>query len=299
MFWHEVSGRTYLIRKSDKGNQTSIGLKSDETEAIYNRFTSRKASAQERYKSLRAALELQQRVNKATRVGRVPSVVIAVLNEISNAGLEDHFTVVGTNALFAYETRCGVRISADAMVTEDVDLFFHAQKHLKFLSLLDRSDVKLLEILRKADKTFQIRSDQLYTVMNDQGYQVDFIRRPSKPGDTHPMKMANARDDEAIWSVQVPGGEALESSKKFDQIVAGTNGALAKMRTIAPDDFVKIKRIVAIDPKRDQRKAIKDAMQADIVEELIKQYQLTDSLLEIESSGLEGAAAPKERASHP
>lgn len=276
MFWHEVSTKTYLIRKSDSGAQTSLGIKSPETELIYKSFSERKSASSEKVKSLKDALEQQQRINKATRVGRVPSIVVSVLNEISKAGLEDHFAVVGTNALFAYETRCGVRIGADAMVTDDVDLFFHSQKYIKFLTHLERSNETLIGILQKADKTFKIREDQLYTAINSQGYQVDFIRRPNKLGDTHPMKMAGIDEEEAIWTVQVPNGEFLESAPRFEQIVSATNGVLAKMKTISPSEFVRIKRIVAADPRRDIRKAKKDAIQANIVEKLIEQYQLIE-----------------------
>jgi hypothetical protein len=278
MLWRLINGGEYLIRKSTLGKQTSIGPRTPETEAIYQKFVTRKSAAQSRYKQLSDELFQQQRINKATRTGRVPSIVVTVLNEIAKAGLEDHFTVVGTNALFAYETRCGVRIGIDAMVTEDVDLFFNANKHIKFLSHLSRANETLLDILRKADKSFQIREDQLYTAMNSQGYQVDFIRRPTKTGDAHPMKMGTgSEDDEAIWAVQVPGGELLESAPRFEQIVASTTGVLARMRTISPEAFVRIKRDSANDPRRDQRKAIKDSLQADLVENLMEHYHLVES----------------------
>ena len=274
MFWHTSDDKTYLVRKQGSGKQTSLGPKTPELELVYNRFVTRKNKATERVRALSESLLQQQRFNKAARVGRVPNIVVDLLNEFARVGLSEHFVVVGTNALFAYESRCGVRIGVDAMVTEDVDLFFDAQKHLKFIAHLERMDETLLAILRRTDKSFQVREDQLYTAINDQGYQVDFIRRPTKLGDVHPMRMASKGDEEAIWAVQVPGGEALASAKRFEQIVTSTTGVMARMRTISPVQFIEIKRASGEDIKRDPKKARKDLLQAAIVERLVEEFSI-------------------------
>lgn len=272
MFWHTIDSKIYLVRKQESGKQTSLGPKSPELEQIYEKFVTRKSAVTGRVKNLSESLAQQQRFNKAARVGRVPNIVVDLLNEFARVGLSEHFVVVGTNALFAYESRCGVRIGVDAMVTEDVDLFFDAQKHLKFIAQLERTDETLLSVLRRVDKSFQVRDDQLYTAINDKGYQVDFIRRPTNPGDVHPMRMAVKGDDEAIWAVQVPGGEALASARRFEQIVTSTTGVMARMRTISPLDFIDIKRDAGEDPRRDPRKARKDLLQTLIVERLVEEF---------------------------
>ena len=53
----------------------------------------------ERRNSLKVALHEGERMNKALKAGRVPSMVIGVLQAIEQAGLGEHFNVVGTHAL--------------------------------------------------------------------------------------------------------------------------------------------------------------------------------------------------------
>lgn len=65
-------------------------------------------------------------------MGRVPGVVIDVLNELERAGLGEHFTVVGTHALYAYETAAALRIEAGALATQGVDLLWDARKRIQF-----------------------------------------------------------------------------------------------------------------------------------------------------------------------
>src|SRR3990167_1714932 len=115
MLWRELRGKQTLIRTSASGAQKSLGQQSDETLAMYSSFMARKTSAEERLKALKAQLATQQRLNRALRVGRVPNVVVAVINALENMGIQEHFLVVGTHALYAYETAAGVRITEEAM----------------------------------------------------------------------------------------------------------------------------------------------------------------------------------------
>ena len=79
--------------------QWRIGPRSKETERIYNDFVKNKAELDERRNSLKVALHEGERMNKALKAGRVPSMVIGVLQAIEQAGLGEHFNVVGTHAL--------------------------------------------------------------------------------------------------------------------------------------------------------------------------------------------------------
>jgi hypothetical protein len=53
-------------------------------------------------------------MDKAMRVGCTPDILIEVLNAMMRHGLAEHFLVVGTHALFAYEA-AGVRLPSDAI----------------------------------------------------------------------------------------------------------------------------------------------------------------------------------------
>ncbi len=270
MFWRNQSGRRYLIRESAGGAQKSLGPDTPENRDIHDRFADRKNVSQSRLQSLKAALKEQQRLNRALRVGRVPNVVVDTLNALAAAGLREHFLTVGTHALYAYETAAGVRVQSAATATRDIDLLSDTQKRLSFVTQLQRLDTSLLGVLRKADKTFDVRRDQLQTAVNGSGFEVDIIRRTARDGDPHPPRMSD--DESDIWAVQVPSGQALVSSGRFSQIVVATSGAMARMDTIHPADFARIKRALAGRADRDPLKKSKDELQAHVADQLLAGY---------------------------
>ncbi len=89
--------------------QLRMGARSAETERIYQEFTAGKLAIETRARSLRDELKSAERLNKALKIGRVPAMVITLLQAIEDAGLGQHFTVVGTHALYAYESAAGGR----------------------------------------------------------------------------------------------------------------------------------------------------------------------------------------------
>lgn len=78
-------------------------------------------------------------------LGRVPTTAARILRDLDERDLLGHqLFVVGTNALFAYEARAGVRFAAELIATGDVDLPFDYRRRL---SLVGRQvkDIGLLE----------------------------------------------------------------------------------------------------------------------------------------------------------
>jgi hypothetical protein len=270
LFWREVKGKKYLVRTTPRGDQTSLGPMTDENKNAVDAFVARKSESEARVKTLSAELDLHRKLNRSLQVGRAPDVLVNTINALDEAGLEDHFLVVGTHALYAYESAAGVLIPSEAMATQDVDFLFDTRKRVKFFSQMHRLDVSLLDVLRKADKTFRIKPDQKYTAVNDRGFEVDIIRRQAGQEDPHPLRMSDFEDD--FWAVQVPSGEKLLGARRFSQVVVSSTGRMARMNTIHPEDFVRIKRLVGKDPKRDPLKAPKDLLQADVVDQLIDEY---------------------------
>ena len=67
-------------------------------------------------------------------------------------------------------------------------------------------------------------------------------------------------------------GQKLLSVPRFDQVVVGVNGRMARMRTAHPLDFAHIKRELANDVDREPLKKTKDRSQADLVEKLVADY---------------------------
>lgn len=270
MFWRTQNGTSYLIRESSGGGQKSLGSSTPDTQAIFERFKARKTAANSRLAALSAAAQDQQRMNKALRVGRVPGIVIKTLNALEAAGLSDHFLTIGTHALYAYESACGVRFLPAALATQDIDLLFDSRKRLSFLSQLKRLDSSFIGALRKADPTFRVIEDQKQTAINDKGFEIDVIRRMALESDPHPFRMINEEDD--LWAVQVEGVNPMLSTPKFSQVVVAETGHMAVMHTLAPPTFVAIKRMISAAPGRDPKKRNKDAQQAALVAQLIQTH---------------------------
>ncbi len=271
MSWKTVGNGTYLIRHSPTGAQKSLGPRDAQTESIYTKFRERKTSAETRLASLKGRLEEQRKLNRLYRVGRTPLVVVRALAALEAADLADKFLVIGTHALYAYETAAGVLIDSSATATRDLDLLFDARKRIAFATTLDKSEDKsLIGVLKKADPTFRVMRDQLQTAVNDDGFEIDIIRRRAVQGDPHPLQMSDNEDD--FWAVQIDDGDKLTAGRKFEQLVVAANGEMASMRTLHPLDFVRLKLKLSTLPGRDPLKAPKDRLQADVVQGLCDEF---------------------------
>ena len=232
----------------------------------------RKTSVEQRLTSLRAAVAQHQRNNRALRIGRAPRLPIDTLNRLEQAGLAAHFVVVGTYALYAYESACGVRVPDDATATQDIDLLLDIRKYLSFVTTMDKLDTSLLPVFQKVDKTFQLRSNQLHTAVNADGFEIDVVRRAAKDGDLHPLRVS--QHDEHFWAVQISTGSKLLDGGLFEQAVVATSGHMAVMRVPTPASFICVKEKLAAMRTRDPLKARKDALQAQIVSQLVRDYAL-------------------------
>lgn len=268
MYWKRQQGYQYLVKTLPDNRQERIGPRSPETERIYAEFTTRKSEVEARLKSLRAALKDAERLNKALKVGRVPSMVVSVLQTIEDAGLGEHFTVIGTHALYAYETAAGVRIVQGALATQDVDLLWDARKRVRFLTDLTKLNMSMLRLLQSADPTFERKEGQSETAINATGFEVDFLRRQPEGDDPHPFRFSG--DEKDLWPIQAVRASVLTNAPRFDQVVVAVTGRMTLMRTIAPEAFVEFKRWMAEKaPQRPEPKRRRDLRQAAIVQALL------------------------------
>ncbi|MBV8634562.1 MAG: hypothetical protein JO002_08745 [Burkholderiaceae bacterium] len=274
MHWkkrHDDPGTEYLVRtQADlKRSEHSLGRRSEETERIYGDFTARKTAAMSRLAELKRAVIEQERLNKALFVGQVPPIVIDILNRLGQAGLGEHFRVVGTHALYAYEAAGGCHFTQEAVATQDIDLLWDIRRRVSFATALARVDVSMLGVLRQVDKSFTLRSDQRYTAVNSKGFEVDILRREHIEDDPHPVKLSENEDD--FWVVEAPRAKELADAPPFSAIVVGTNGKMARMNTIAPAAFIHFKRWMSELAGRENLKRKRDALQADAVEYVLRE----------------------------
>jgi hypothetical protein len=271
MYWKRQGKADYLIRTSSRNHQKSLGARSDDTEAIFKKFVETKAAVEARRDQLAAELTRHQRMNRALFVGRAPSILIDILDTLSRAGLAEHFMVIGTHALYAYEAAAGVRFEAvEALATRDVDLLWDTRKRVRFVTQMNLLESSMLGLLQKVDPSFEIRDEQRYTAVNSKGFEVDIIRREASEGDPHPLRLTD--DEHDFWAVQAQRAGALLSAPPFTCMIVSPSGHMARINTVAPTIFVQFKCWMADQPNRDPMKVERDRLQAALVEDMVEEY---------------------------
>jgi hypothetical protein len=277
MYWktHSKSKIDYLIRTQADNSQKSIGSRSSETEAIYEKFISSKNASESRISDLLKELELHRRFNRAAMVGRAPQILIDILNMFSRTGIAEHFRVIGTHALYAYETAAGVRIEREAALeTNDVDLLWAIDKKLKFQAQMKYNESSMIALLKRVDSTFDIREEQRYTAVNSKGFEVDIIRREISNEDSiissKPSRMTPDEDD--FIAVNASSAGALQGAPPFTSVIVSPTGHMARMNTVSPIEFIKVKKRLSMLPGRDPIKKSRDHLQARIIEKLVAEY---------------------------
>jgi hypothetical protein len=270
MVWVTSKGNDYLARTSVKGAQTGLGRRDDRTEKMHADFHARKERLEGRVASLRAQLKTHVKLNKALRVGRMPPVALRVLALLNASGLDPYLRTVGTHAMFAYETAAGVRLPTQVMTTMDIDLLYDARRRIRFEAALEREASSMVELLQRVDKTFQLDEVQRYTVVNDKGFQVDFLRREQAEDDAHPIKLGQPGVED-VYVVQARRAGVLMDAPAFGEIVVSTNGEMARMTTVHPAVFSDFKRWMAGRDDRDPIKRRRDRLQADAVDALLRE----------------------------
>jgi hypothetical protein len=274
MYWHKgpasAPDETYLVRTSASGSEKSLGPRSADTEAVYASFRHRKEFAEQRRDGLKAALAKHKRMNRALRVGRVAPLIVEILNRLAASNLGEHFRVVGTHALYAFESAAGVTFEDAAVATRDIDLLWDVRKRVAFATALRQVDSSMLGVLQKVDPTFRIRNSQKYTAVNKDGFEVDIIRRQQVSDDPHPIRLSDDEDD--FWVAQAPRAQELLDSPQFSAVIVATNGDMARMNTLDPMAFVRFKQWMSALPQRDPLKRRRDALQANLVEGVVREY---------------------------
>lgn len=236
MFWKQQGDRIYLIKTAPNNTQKSLGPRSEETIAIFDKFTKTKEEVESRIKDLQEELVLQQKLNRIYNVGHAPKILIDVLNAIYKHGLSSFFTSVGTCSMYAYETAAAVRFTHPEMLSSSCACFIVDE---------NISNTLILGTLRKADKTFSILKAQPFTACNSNGFTVKTISRKSIDTDTPNL---------------------------FSVILVSKSGHMARMHAFAPGDFVRIKFALGAKEGRDPLKRERDIIQAETVKMLIEEY---------------------------
>lgn len=256
----------YLIRRPySSSTRKSFGRRSPETEAKLDAFLTGKARVEEKINSLRAQLEERAPVLRARGLGRVPLLTARVIRKLDDLGwLGTSLTVLGTNALFAYEAKAAVRIEPGLLATGDVDILFDARRRLVMSG--ETKERGLIGALQRVDRSFQKAGGRTYTAANKDGYMVDLIE-PQDHGRIMREGQARLSDDpDDLVATTTDSSRWLLNAPKFEAIAFDARGLPVRIVTIDPRTFALQKQwIVENDPTRDPAKRTRDEKQAKLV----------------------------------
>ncbi|MBI5786346.1 MAG: nucleotidyltransferase domain-containing protein [Rhodocyclales bacterium] len=283
LVWKTSGKRQYLFKLADRrGNGRSMGPRTPETEKVHADFHAGKVREKERLRSLQDRLAEQIRFNRAALIGRVPNVVAHLLDKLRRAGVDAHnMLVIGTNALYAYETMAGVFFDAPITATTDVDLLWDNRARLK---LLTGDTLSLMRILQSIDPSFERLTGQTFRAANKDGFLVDLIRQlPNPPCSTLPDRLGPDHDDLVatdIWNMKW-----LLSAPRIVQPIIAENGQMALMPVLDPRAFAAFKLWLAHSQERSPTKRPRDLSQAEallsVIHEHLPQYPLDEQALKM------------------
>lgn len=262
MRWAERSGHEYLLRKIGQ-RERSLGPRSAETNEAYENFIRGRDRNQDQLAGLAAKLDQMAPLNKALGLGRVPKIAARILRQLDERELlGSQLVVVGTNALFAYEARAGVRVTSGLMATEDVDLLLDIRQRLSLVGREVRQ-TGLLGLLRRVDHSFSPRRSLDFRAVNRDGYFVDLIR-PQERDILRSSKTPDALSDlaEELHGSPIVGLAWLVNAPKFEAVAIGDDGYPVRLVCPDPRVFALHKAWISSDETRDPRKKGRDIEQA-------------------------------------
>lgn len=268
MRWKNVNDTDYLLRMTTaSGNSKSLGAKSPKTELIYDQFKARKELTEEKYQGLNTALETQSRLNRAVRLGRMPKIIGDILKKLDQVQALSELRVVGTHAIFAYESMAAVELKMELLASGDVDLLYDVRQPVSLITKkLDGEG--LLGLLKKADKTFELSSTEQFRAINKDGFMVDLIGQDKGMLFAKPSPMA--KND--LELVEIPNLEWLANSPRVEQVVIASNGAPVMMPVPDPRAFAIHKAWLSHQVDREPVKKQRDLNQALMVVAILQEY---------------------------
>ena len=233
MHWKKAKGRQYLFKTRDRyGYGKSLGPRSAETEKILADFQKAKKEAKNRLASLKSRLKEQSRFCKAAMIQRVPKIVTRVLRVLDQRNLlGQNIFVIGTNAMYAYEAAAGVFLDRPLTATRDMDILWDVRPKLTLFAEDETDPKDLIDVLRKADKSYEPVSPGSFRAVNRDGYMVDLIKPESKSlVRNEPVRMGGPDD---LKAAEIRSLHWLISSPKFSQVIIGDDGYPVSM--VVPD----------------------------------------------------------------
>ncbi|MGZ8967545.1 MAG: GSU2403 family nucleotidyltransferase fold protein [Gallionella sp.] len=270
--WKHVHGQDYLVRVTNRrGGNKSLGARTEATEKIYAEFVSGKRNALDRLAHIENSRAEIAGMGRGVGINRVPNVVADILRTMDEFGLLGKCVqVIGTNALYGYESAAGVMFDAGLLATTDIDFMWDASSRLKLA--IDDEEIRqagVLAILKKADKSFEPLYQNGFRAVNKKGFAVDLVK--ALPNPPWRSDVAERISDNDLLPTEIISLKWLLSSPRFKSTVIAQNGIPAPMVSPDPRAFAIHKIWLSQQDDREPVKKNRDKNQAMSVATLVKE----------------------------
>lgn len=282
MRWRTSKGKQYLYRTISRhgvARSNSLGPRIPKTESILRDFQRGKESLTLRLNKTEARLAEMARVNRALRLHRVPAIETKILRALDREGLLGApLFLVGTNALYAYESRAGVFLNSSLIATRDMDLLWDDRRKISLVLAEEAAQRGVLGVLRSVDPSFALTGPRSFRAANDDGYLVDLIRPVGDgPFARKRVSKGNRKDrigpvEDDLYGVGIEGLDWLIHSPKMEEVVIGSDGFPLFVSCIDPRVFALHKWWLSRRADRNPRQRPRDASQALTVANLCIHY---------------------------
>jgi hypothetical protein len=274
MVWKHSGGRDYLAELIDRnGNAKGLGVRSAETEALYDGYVREKARLADRRRKSLAGLRETCLTYRALGLPMLPAEGAKIAREADRSELMgSHLLVVGTNALAAYAIEAGGFIQNAPAETLDFDLAW---------SGTDDADggTPVLTMLRAADATYTMNSERTFQMRNAAGYEVELLAAPSR------IEFLRRNKRDRPLPIPLPEQEWLLLGRPLDRVVVARDASPARIVVPDPRWFALQKLWLSAQDKRDPLKRPKDERQGmailDVVARAMPRYPI-DAAFEAE-----------------
>jgi len=267
--FRKTNGHDYLVKwfyDAERRKAKVLGKRSPETEGIEREFSQARKSLDARAKSLRANLEKQARMNNAVGLSRLPLISARIIRAFERAGIgSERVKIVGTHALYAYESIAGGVFDEGFVATQDTDFLLDARAPLRFVTSEDLKDETLLGILQSADRSFD-KTRQTFRAQNRDGFLVDIIQPERNPPWKQEAFEAGKGD---LQPSPITGLVWLENAPAISQPVIDAKGFPVTMNVPDPRAFAIHKYWLSKQPMRGATKSRRDEAQAYAVAALV------------------------------
>ncbi len=265
MHWKKVRDRQYLYRYRDRvGNGGSLGRRSPQTEQLFADFIRERQESAVLLRERRRQLAEQARFGKAALLPRLPGAAARILRRLEEHESGVQLRVIGGAALYAYMFAAGVSLAGAALQ----ELRGEAGHRLTLAGEMAGDD--LLQLLRRADRSFAQLPQEGCRAANRDGFQVRLL----KGGPVHSSKNRVVTMPGAREPLPPEAGllQFLAAAPPLSQVVIGQDGGPATMVVPDPRAFALHRLWWSRRERRDGGKRARDLDQALVVASLVLRH---------------------------